>query len=469
MTIARLEDKFTDDDKGPVASGKSGEFVINLPAAVEACAQARSCLQNNDLGQVELLAMKALQHRPSCRLAYQILGQLFDQLELPDEAKICYRSRLPGVLLEKYFGPSAVSTVYPTVSGVIARQPVFSTENIVLPAPGALESNDEAPFNRREISTERCFVDSIEDALVWHDSTNTLVLDTDGAEVADHSLGNIQLLRAAMHHYAPIRIKGRAFLIGARGSHNFYHWIADIIPKLGVIKAAGIDITPDDRFIVPVAHAGFAKQLLEKFGVSPAQVIETEVQSPFLSAAELVIPYLRNKMGYSMGRWLPEYLKETMLGESIPRAETRRRVFISRDAKNAAGRMLDNQQSVEDFFERCGFEIVKPETLTVMQQAQMFSQASVIAAVHGAGLSNIVYCAPGTRVIEFYGAHVAPCYWAICALAGLHYYHHRCTRTELATQTRPELSRRAAGFSISLDSAERLLRLAGVDTTPRAV
>ena len=33
-------------------------------------------------------------------------------------------------------------------------------------------------------------------------------------------------------------------------------------------------------------------------------------------------------------------------------------------------------------------------------RANLFSSTSVVFAVHGAGLSNIIFCRPGTRIVE---------------------------------------------------------------------
>ena len=98
----------------------------------------------------------------------------------------------------------------------------------------------------------------------------------------------------------------------------------------------------------------------------------------------------------------------------------------------------------------------------MVQQADLFARASVVAGPHGAGLSNLVYYAPGTKVIEFFGEHMAPCYWAISALAGLEYYQHYCIDDHAADRRSLTVNPRAAGFDISIRSAEALLQKASV-------
>ncbi|MBD1921548.1 glycosyltransferase family 61 protein [Microcoleus sp. FACHB-831] len=52
-----------------------------------------------------------------------------------------------------------------------------------------------------------------------------------------------------------------------------------------------------------------------------------------------------------------------------------------------------------NFLKKFGFEQVTLESLSVSDQAALFSSAQVVIAPHGAGLSNVVFCNRGTKVI----------------------------------------------------------------------
>ena len=47
-----------------------------------------------------------------------------------------------------------------------------------------------------------------------------------------------------------------------------------------------------------------------------------------------------------------------------------------------------------------GWETVVLETMTVREQMKTFAEATHIVAAHGAGLVNLLWCRPGTKVIE---------------------------------------------------------------------
>ena len=77
-----------------------------------------------------------------------------------------------------------------------------------------------------------------------------------------------------------------------------------------------------------------------------------------------------------------------------------RRLYIARsDTRN---RVLVNEADVIAEARRAGFTPVVLSTMSVAEQARLFHQASHIVAPHGAGLVNIGYCRPGTRLCELH-------------------------------------------------------------------
>ncbi|MFM6194129.1 MAG: glycosyltransferase family 61 protein, partial [Planktothrix sp.] len=74
--------------------------------------------------------------------------------------------------------------------------------------------------------------------------------------------------------------------------------------------------------------------------------------------------------------------------------------------------------------EPLNFESVVLESLTISEQAELMASASVVLAPHGAGLSNLVFCQPGTKVIELFApTHIPPCYRIISNICELEHYY----------------------------------------------
>jgi capsular polysaccharide biosynthesis protein len=113
-----------------------------------------------------------------------------------------------------------------------------------------------------------------------------------------------------------------------------------------------------------------------------------------------------------------------------------RRLYTRRTG-GARRRELHNQREVETVLRDFEFEFVEADKLDFAQQVNIFSDASVIIGLHGAGLSNMMYAKPGALVIEISDLidYPNPYYYALACALGHRYAHLKC-RT-VFDETRP--------------------------------
>jgi len=64
----------------------------------------------------------------------------------------------------------------------------------------------------------------------------------------------------------------------------------------------------------------------------------------------------------------------------------------------APKRIMRNEGALIAELRRRGFDIVVPGTLPFTEQVRTFRNASLVVGPHGAGLTNIAFCEPGTIV-----------------------------------------------------------------------
>ena len=62
---------------------------------------------------------------------------------------------------------------------------------------------------------------------------------------------------------------------------------------------------------------------------------------------------------------------------------------------------MQNEAQIIALLQQHQFEIISCSALSVFEQQQLFSQAAVVIAPHGAALTNLLWCAPGTKILEF--------------------------------------------------------------------
>jgi capsular polysaccharide biosynthesis protein len=99
-----------------------------------------------------------------------------------------------------------------------------------------------------------------------------------------------------------------------------------------------------------------------------------------------------------------------------------RRIYISR--AGVALRRVKNETALVEMLSRYGFESHDPGRIPFSEQAALFQSADVIVAPHGAALANLMFCRPGTRVLEFFPANFSEdCFLRMSKAMGFEYRH----------------------------------------------
>jgi hypothetical protein len=106
--------------------------------------------------------------------------------------------------------------------------------------------------------------------------------------------------------------------------------------------------------------------------------------------------------------------------------ETRKgRIFISRAGRalQAPGyRQLMNEEALITTMTALGFAVVEPELLSFEEQIATFANADVVAGLGGAGMYNVLFCHPGTKVIDIESsAFFMPGHSRLFAAMGMQY------------------------------------------------
>lgn len=241
-------------------------------------------------------------------------------------------------------------------------------------------------------------------------------------------------------------LSGTTLLLGnSAGANCYYHWMMDVLPKLGYLQEAGVDLNRIDHFLVrEIAHP-FQTESLAQLGIGLDRVVET-ARHPYWTCDSIKILNLVHNVNLAMHPMVPQWVKRTFSthtpntsASNAPTSSTSARttteptastandnkssllkLFIQRPAGVRRG--VINQEELTELLESHDFQSVTMEGMTIRQQAELFKKASVIVSTHGGALTNMVYAAAGTIVVELFGHHVYPYYWGLANLCG-HDYH----------------------------------------------
>jgi capsular polysaccharide biosynthesis protein len=218
------------------------------------------------------------------------------------------------------------------------------------------------------------------------------------------------------------KIDARVAVLSTDGADIFYHWFFQLLPRFELMRRAGIDLEHIDYFVVNDLSKSFQRESIRALGIGQNKIIESS-KIPYLRARELVVPSV--PIGGGCYRpWMCQFLRTTFLGDDGGGKSwtAPRRLYISRGL--ASYRRVLNEDDVINLLRQYGFEETKLEGLSLQQQAATMASCEAIVAPHGAGLSNIVYCEPGTKLIEIFSPElVNGIYWRLASQLGLDYYY----------------------------------------------
>lgn len=62
--------------------------------------------------------------------------------------------------------------------------------------------------------------------------------------------------------------------------------------------------------------------------------------------------------------------------------------------------------------------------MSLLEQIQLFANAEIVIGPHGAGMANILFCDPGTKVVELFSRDMRNyCMLNIAEIVGLDYWY----------------------------------------------
>lgn len=212
----------------------------------------------------------------------------------------------------------------------------------------------------------------------------------------------------------PQPVTGRTLVLASTGGDTYFHWITDVLPRLGLARRGGYDPASFDWVLVNGLTHPFQEETLEHIGISKNRCLSFHKPELAYEMEEALLPSLPGVPGVVPPETV-EFLQSTFPTKKIGAG---RKLFIGRGG--AEHRALIHEGKIAAMLSERGFESVDCGKMSVQEQANIFGSAEVVVGAHGAALTNLVFCRPGTRVVELFSpAYVNPCYRDLCVAAGL--------------------------------------------------
>ena len=207
----------------------------------------------------------------------------------------------------------------------------------------------------------------------------------------------------------PLPLSGHSLNLSAPASwKNYYHWLIETAPKLR-------HYLPHHNHLLTPLHKPYHRETLIAAGIPEEKWITlektTHFRCPQLTAFPPQKPAAENLA----------YLRSLFLPENLP-APTQK-IYISR--RDTWRRRMRNEDQLITLLEKSGYEIHTLSDLTIRKQAALFASATHLIAAHGAALANLVFCQPGTQVLELFSENYQyDHYEDLASTCHLHYQKH---------------------------------------------
>lgn len=283
----------------------------------------------------------------------------------------------------------------------------------------AVEPNAPAQWGRgqRQIVTQR-------NGILYAGGRDWFTKTGAGLHVADqvnaNPAGGQYVLRQSANHTALVAPRPRQLLPDAPltligGNGNYFHWLLDYLPRVPLALAED----RDSRLVVGARLTAFERESLRGLGVEPDRLVPLDLHQ-VSHFRRLRIPDLGtiDRIPHPQAiEWLRSTF-QTGIG-------LRRRLWLSRS--DAAVRRVVNEEAVIEALAPLGFESVSLDGLSISEQANMFAGAEIVAGPHGATFANLVFAAPGTRVVELVPGDYRPVFFpALADNCGLKHVYLPC-------------------------------------------
>lgn len=195
---------------------------------------------------------------------------------------------------------------------------------------------------------------------------------------------------------------------------NYYHWMCEWLPRAYALHKYHYDGT----YILPAhfMNAAFITEPLKILGI-PYAVVDQKAGNSF---EELITVHSEPLRAY-INPFLQKELRSRIFEKlGISHQTGTKKIYISRG--RAKYRKIENEAEVLKIVEDAGFEVIFPEDLNFEQQVRLFSQASHLVGIHGAGHTNMMFMPAGSKVMEIRNSEIDSqpfCFWRLANIFDL--------------------------------------------------
>jgi len=200
-----------------------------------------------------------------------------------------------------------------------------------------------------------------------------------------------------------------SLLTGGAGNNNYWHWLYDVLPRFGLCSKF-VNLSEIDYFLLPSLLERFQKETLDCLNIPIHKRLSSE-KFRHIKAKELIMtdhPVVvsgnATKDIQNIPSWIISWLKDNFLNRNIiTNKKIKNKIYIDRNetkSNRLPQRLISNEDEIKNCLLKNNFIAIKLHEVSFREQVNLFYNAECIIGLHGGGFGNIVFCKPGTKIIE---------------------------------------------------------------------
>jgi len=189
---------------------------------------------------------------------------------------------------------------------------------------------------------------------------------------------------------------------------NYGHWFGEELPRL---FAALPHLPRFTHFLVPASLKAYQRDSLSLLGITPEQLVPQNANL-YTKCEHLwfATPLGNQDWAVSAPDIVQEMSRSLIRGLTKSSNEGPERIYVSREGL-VQNRRLINENDLLRTIQGLGFQVVKPECLSLADQIRTFKDAKVVLGAFGAGLTNMLFSRAPSMILELQDPIFAPRYW----------------------------------------------------------
>ena len=243
---------------------------------------------------------------------------------------------------------------------------------------------------------------------------------TIGPHILDTDFGAMSVVTDLFRVHRRAVVEGQTVL--APWTHywgGYYDYLFFVAAKLCRMKEALPEAVFANALVsYPLLHTPFETAILEQLGINDHNRIDSRRYS--VRGERWLVGNAERSFFFPSQADIA-LLKKHLFQPPTPRPDAPARIYISR----AGRRRVLNETALMAMLVRYGFTLIEDKPRSLSEQMALYGQASFIVGPHGASFANMLWCQPGTQLVELFAPTYYPkYYWYLAQVLGVGYWAH---------------------------------------------